>query len=176
MLCCNSLYGLLGECKEDVESTILVLWSSKIYGRELVDLGNDQRWEFLNTLFSISEAGLYMQMVEKLDEGVVPIELGPLDYESLHGVVAKALFKAHVEGKLKDEIMATPEFFVEPDPELPLALLDQREAGKRLLLITNSDYHYTNNMMQYAFNKYLPKGMYWRDLFDMVLFPYKLIK
>ncbi|CAM6113263.1 unnamed protein product [Calypogeia fissa] len=101
-----------------------------------------------------------MQMVEKLDEGVVPIELGPLDYESLHG----------------DEIMAKPEFFVEPDPELPLALLDQREAGKRLLLITNSDYHYTNNMMQYAFNKYLPKGMYWRDLFDMVLFPYKLIK
>lgn len=66
-------------------------------------------------------------MVERLDEGVFSKELATLDYEGLHGVVAKALFKAHVEGKLKDEIMAKPELFVEPDSELPLALLDQRE-------------------------------------------------
>lgn len=42
------------------------------------------------------------------------------------------------------------------------------QAGKRLILITNSDYHYTNKMMQFAFNQYLPEGMDWRDLFDMV--------
>jgi hypothetical protein len=42
------------------------------------------------------------------------------------------------------------------------------QAGKRLLLITNSDYLYTNKMMQYAFDKYLPEGMGWRALFDMV--------
>lgn len=44
------------------------------------------------------------------------------------------------------------------------------QAGKRLLLITNSDYLYTNRMMQYAFDKYLPDGMGWRSLFDMVRF------
>ncbi|ONK64527.1 uncharacterized protein A4U43_C07F27030 [Asparagus officinalis] len=37
--------------------------------------------------------------------------------------VSKALFRAHVEGQLKSEIMA------------------------------NSDYHYTNKMMHYAFNR-----------------------
>lgn len=68
--------------------------------------------------------------------------------------VGKALFRAHVEGQLKvdffsllwllkfvlcvtitnklvaslqNEIMSKPELFVEPDPELPLALLDQKE-------------------------------------------------
>lgn len=68
--------------------------------------------------------------------------------------VGKALFRAHVEGQLKvfitlytfvfwvssftqvssnqrihiqSEIMSKPELFVEPDPELPLALLDQKE-------------------------------------------------
>ncbi|KAL2630442.1 hypothetical protein R1flu_015128 [Riccia fluitans] len=142
---------------------------SELYGRELVDLRNERRWEFLNTLFSISEAGLYMQMVERLDEGAVPPECGHLDYESLFEVVSKALFKAHVEGRLKDEIINNPELFVEVDPELPLALLDQKEAGKKLLLITNSDYHYTNSMMQFAFNQFLPDGMIWRDLFDMVI-------
>ncbi|XP_057865911.2 uncharacterized protein LOC131073494 isoform X2 [Cryptomeria japonica] len=142
---------------------------SEIYGRELVDLRNETRWEFLNTLFSVSEAVMYMQMVDRLDEGALPPEVGPLDYQGLYQVVARALFRAHVEGQLKNEIMNEPERFLEQDPELPLALLDQKEAGKRLLLITNSDYHYTNKMMHHAFNKFLPNDMDWRDLFEMVI-------
>lgn len=95
---------------------------------------------------------------------------------------------------LQSEIMSKPELFVEPDPELPLALLDQKEvslitcdlylafeinllicfdifmnqAGKKLLLITNSDYHYSDKMMQHSFNRFLPNDMGWRDLFDIV--------
>ncbi|KAL6193526.1 hypothetical protein ACLB2K_034610 [Fragaria x ananassa] len=117
----------------------------EMYGRELVDLRKESRWEFLNTLFSVSEAVAYMQ------------------------AVGRALFRAHVEGQLKSEIMAKPELFVTPDPELPLALLDQKEAGKKLLLITNSDYHYTDTMMQHSFNRFLPNDMGWRGLFDIVI-------
>lgn len=142
---------------------------SEIYGRELIDLRKESRWEFLNTLFSVSEAVMYMQMVDKLDNGEVPVKLGPIDYKGLFKAVSKALFRAHVEGQLKSEIMAEPERFVEPDPELPLALLDQKEAGKKLLLITNSDYHYTNKMMHHAFDRFLPNDMGWRDLFDIVI-------
>lgn len=35
---------------------------SDIYGRELVDLRNQSRWEFLNTFFSVSEALAYAQV------------------------------------------------------------------------------------------------------------------
>ncbi|KAE9602530.1 hypothetical protein Lal_00049980 [Lupinus albus] len=142
---------------------------SEMYGRELVDLRNESRWEFLNTLFSVSEAVAYMQMVDKLDDGAILPDLGPLDYKGLYKAVGKALFWAHVEGRLKSEIMSKPEQFVEPDPQLPLALLDQKEAGKKLLLITNSDYHYTNKMMHHSFNRFLPNDMDWRDLFDIVI-------
>ncbi|GFZ11542.1 HAD-superfamily hydrolase, subfamily IG, 5'-nucleotidase [Actinidia rufa] len=103
---------------------------SEMYGRELVDLRKENRWEFLNTLFSVSEAVAYMQMVDRLDEGAIAPDLGPLDYKGLYKAiyaVGKALFRAHVEGQLKNEIMSKPELFVEPDPELPLALLDQKE-------------------------------------------------
>ncbi|XP_020593552.1 cytosolic purine 5'-nucleotidase isoform X2 [Phalaenopsis equestris] len=113
--------------------------------------------------------GHVKEMVDRLDEGTMPAILGPLDYKGLFKAVSKALFRAHVEGQLKREIMAEPERFVEPDHEIPLALLDQKEAGKKLLLITNSDYHYTNKMMHYAFNRFLPNDMGWRDLFDMVI-------
>ncbi|KAM2348611.1 hypothetical protein ACFX1X_012226 [Malus domestica] len=142
---------------------------SEMYGRELVDLRKETRWEFLNTLFSVSEAVAYMQMVDRLDDGTIAAEIGPLDYKGLYKAVGRALFRAHVEGQLKSEIMSKPELFVEPDPELPLALLDQKEAGKKLLLITNSDYHYTNKMMQHSFNRFLPNEMGWRDLFDIVI-------
>ncbi len=43
-----------------------------------------------------------------------------------------------------------PEKFVELDPEIAKTLLDQKDSGKQLLLITNSDYAYTNRMMSYA--------------------------
>ena len=41
--------------------------------------------------------------------------------------------------------------------------------GKVLILITNSDYVYTDTMMSYAYDPYLPEGRSWRDLFDMVI-------
>jgi hypothetical protein len=40
--------------------------------------------------------------------------------------------------------------------------------GKILMLITNSDFGYTNKMMSFAYDEYLPDGKTWRDLFDMV--------
>lgn len=31
-----------------------------------------------------------------------------------------------------------------------------------------SDYEYTSQMMSFAYDRHLPAGMAWRDLFDMV--------
>jgi hypothetical protein len=65
--------------------------------------------------------------------------------------------------------MADPDRFVELDPDLPLTRLDQKMAGKRLLLITNSDWEYTRSMMSYAFDRSLPGPMNWRELFDLII-------
>lgn len=57
---------------------------------------------------------------------------------------------------------------MEVDPEMAETLLEQRAAGKKLLLITNSDYQYTNTMMSFAYDRFLPGDMGWQDMFDMV--------
>ena len=145
-----------------------------VYGRQIVDL-REGRWLFLNTLFSVSEGCLYAQLVEKLDSGHLVItdssgaELSRLSYEQLFNAVSKALFKAHVEGRLKADVMTDPARYVELDAELPLTLLDQREAGKKLALITNSDWEYTKVMMSWTTDRFLPEGMTWRDLFDVII-------
>lgn len=136
-----------------------------LYARDRVDLGSP-RWVFLNTLFSLSEACMYGQMVDRLDDGSLP---GPMGYADLYGHIRASLDEAHVEGQLKAEILADPARFVVLDEELPLALRDLREAGKKLLLITNSEWPYTRDLMAYAFDRFLPEGTTWRALFDMVI-------
>jgi HAD superfamily 5'-nucleotidase-like hydrolase len=135
------------------------------YSRTIVDLA-EPRWVFLNTLFSLSEGCIYAQLVDRLDRGVVP---GPMGYRELYLQVKDNLDRAHVEGELKREVIADPARYVAADPETPLALLDQKHAGKRLLLITNSDWNYTQAMMSLAFDPLLPAGASWRSLFDLVI-------
>lgn len=135
------------------------------YERVLVDL-SDARWMFINTLFSISEACIYAQLVDLHDQGALPDVGG---YGPLYDMVRRTLDEAHMLGALKAEIMADPERFVDTDPDLPLTLMDQRAAGKKLLLITNSEWEYTRFMMSWAFDRLLPPPKTWRDLFDVVI-------
>ena len=135
------------------------------YERTLVDL-NEPRWYFLNTLFSISEACMFMQLVDLLDEDVLPVSMG---YEELYRLVRRSLDETHMEGKLKAEIVAEPKRFVDLDEEMPLALLDQKAAGKKILLITNSEWSYAVPMLSYVFDRFLPDDMTWQDLFDIAI-------
>ncbi|MCG8418242.1 MAG: HAD-IG family 5'-nucleotidase [Proteobacteria bacterium] len=136
-----------------------------MYSRTIVDLA-ESRWKFMNTFFSLSEACLYAQLVELLDARAIPEVMG---YDDLYRLVRTTLDYAHVEGRLKNEVIADPDRFVAIDSDAPLALVDQKHAGKKLLLITNSDWSYTRSMMTYAFDPYLPGEMTWRELFDVVI-------
>lgn len=135
------------------------------YAQTLVDL-SDPRWVFLNTLFSLSEGCLYAQAVDLLDRGALP---RPFEYASLYRHVRSRVDAQHLEGHLKAEIAAAPERYVIQDPEAALALLDQKAAGKKLLLITNSEWSFTAKMMAHAYDRHLPEGMTWRQLFDLVI-------
>ncbi len=136
------------------------------YARELVDL-KDPRFVFLNTLFSMSECCLWMQLVDRLDEGALPERVG---YGDLYRIVRRTLDEAHAEGMMKEIILRDPEAYVELDSELALTLMDQRAAGKKVLLITNSEYAYGAPMLSFALDRFLPAGKTWRDLFDACFF------
>ncbi len=137
-----------------------------VYGRILVELGQP-RWVPMDTLFSLSEASLFAQCVDLLDGGQLGTGIG---YGELQRVVRRAIDQVHMMGALKETIMANPEHFVELDPDLPLALLDLKHAGKKLLVITNSEWAFTQAMMSYAIDRFLPAHMSsWRDLFDLVI-------
>jgi 5'-nucleotidase len=136
----------------------------KAYENTVVDLA-DKRWVFVNTLFGLSESCMYMQLVDLFDQKKLE---AVTSYTKVYDLVRQNLDAAHMEGALKAEIMADPDRFVDLDPDLAPALEDLKHAGKKLVLITNSEWFYTRAMMSYAFDRYLG-GRGWRSLFDLVI-------
>ncbi len=134
----------------------------RAYEQVIVDLG-DPRWVFTNTLFGLSEGCLYAQAVDLLDEEALP---GVMGYSDLYQIVRSQIDETHMEGTLKAEIMANPGPFVDLDEDMPLALMDLKHAGKKLVLITNSEWPYTQAMLAYTIDPFLPGDQTWRDLFD----------
>ncbi len=135
------------------------------YEGTIVDLGDD-RYVFLNTLFSLSEASLFLQSVDLLDSGGLPSGIG---YHDVWEAVEAAVGSAHQAGLLKADVLGDPERFIKLDSDIVASLLDQKHAGKRLMLITNSEWHYANEIMTYTFDRYLPEGQTWRELFGAVI-------
>lgn len=135
------------------------------YSGTIVDLA-EGRFRFMNTLFSLSEASLFAQLVDLHDQGRLP---GVKGYPELYRRLLRALDETHTQGDLKQRIVADPDRFVDLDPDLPQTLADLRAAGKVLLLITNSDWFYTRAMMNHSFDGMLGPDRSWRELFDIVI-------
>lgn len=137
----------------------------KVYSRTTVDI-RENRWLLLTTIFDIPVACIYSQLVDKLDRNEFPEVMG---YADLAERIIGNLDAAYAEGMLKDEILKDPARYVVEDTETSLTLLDQKHAGKKLLLITNSEWEFVSGIMTYTFDPQLQDGMTWRDLFDMVI-------
>ena len=120
----------------------------------------------MNSLFELSRANLWSQLIAIHDETPLP---GVSGYRDIYLAIDDALRDSHLGGALKTDILTDPDRFVERDPDVVATLLDQRAAGKRLLLITNSDWAYTNRMMTYTLDAFCPPGITWRDLFDIII-------
>ena len=137
----------------------------EVYSRTTVDI-RENRWLLLTTLFDIPVACMYSQLVDKLDRNEFPEVIG---YADLAERIIGNLDAAYAEGMLKDEILKDPARYVVEDTEIPLTLLDQKHAGKKILLITNSEWEFVSGIMAYTFDPQLRDGMIWRDLFDMII-------
>jgi len=137
----------------------------EVYRHTPIEL-SEPRFFFLNTLFELSGTCLYAQLVDLFDDGRLQ---GVLGYRDLLRLIHDQLDSAHVEGEMKAQIVADPESFIEPDPEAALALEDQQRSGKRLMLITNSDWPYVREVMAFTFDRFLPGSSSWRDLFELII-------
>ena len=124
----------------------------------------------IDTLFSLAEAHLFMQLVELADEAPGALPPGKTTPD-LYRDVRAAVDLCHRDGSLKSAVAADPGKYVHDDPALPHLLRSLRASGRKLFLATNSLYDYTDVIMRHLLGGELKDdgAPAWLDAFDVVV-------
>ncbi|HUQ07874.1 MAG TPA: HAD-IG family 5'-nucleotidase [Kofleriaceae bacterium] len=127
---------------------------------------SDDRYEWIDTLFGLPEVVMYITMVDWLEaKGPVP-EGG---YDKMFGDIRLSIDEAHRDDTLKSVIKKELPEYVVKDPDLAETLHKLRSSGKRLFLLTNSLYDYTDVVMKYLLDGARMPYPSWRNYFDYVI-------
>ena len=137
-----------------------------LYRQGPIDLSRD-RFYRVDTLFELPEVSLFNDLVELVREGTsIP---APEVIAGLFDDVRATVDALHADGSLKTRIGREPERFLSRDPQLGAALARLLLGGKRLFLLTNSEWSFTRAVCSYLFDDLLPGMPTWRDYFDLVV-------
>lgn len=137
----------------------------KLYKSTYIDL-SDTDYLAVDTSFSISLANLIAQIVELKDTDTA--NKYP-EYAQIADDVLDALDEAHRDGSLKTVVAKNLDHYIIKDPELVAGLEKFRRHGKKIFVLTNSDFHYTKLLLDYAIQPFLKETKSWQDLFEFVI-------
>lgn len=123
------------------------------------------RFAMVDTLFALPEMCLYANLVDML--GKDPDH--HLDTWRLFDDTRECIDECHRDGTLKSIVMNDLPTYVERDPLLARTLHKLRSSGKKMFLLTNSYWEYTNAVMTYLLDGEMSEYSSWRSYFDAVI-------
>lgn len=142
----------------------------------------ESRFNSLDSLFSIPETTLYINLLDFFDgraarsESVCPLEKfdkdnteAHIDHWKLFDDIRQCMDLIHFDGSLKSILTRDLAKYINSDPDIALTLHKLRSSGKRIFLLTNSEWSYTNAVMNYLLGNQLPEYSSWRAFFDVVI-------
>ena len=137
----------------------------EIYRSTYIDL-SDGEYMAVDTFFSYSLAVLFSQIVDLKDKDT---EIKYPEYSQIAADILDALDEAHRDGTLKEEVKNNLNKYIIKDPDTVRGLEKYKKHGKKIFVLTNSDYHYTKLLLDYAVNPFLTEHKSWIDLFEIVI-------
>jgi HAD superfamily 5'-nucleotidase-like hydrolase len=156
-----------GAIRQSYHGTKLIDYAEqqKIYRSTYVDLG-DPNYMAIDTAFSIAFCVLYGQLVhlkDNLMDGSIP------SYQAIAQDVQFCVDKVHSDGSLKTIISKNLPTYVIKERAVVEGLKHFIHHGKKIFILTNSDFAYTKLLLEYAINPFLKKGENWINLFEFVI-------
>ncbi len=127
---------------------------------------SSQRFAWVDTLFSLPEATLLAGIIEHWEGAGRTL---PWSYQQLFDDIRESIDEAHRDNSMKAVITANVPTYIDRDPDLPTTLHKLRSAGKRMFLLTNSEWFYTDAVMKYLLDGALPFYKSWRNYFDYIV-------
>ena len=135
----------------------------QIYQEMAIDL-RDPDFQSLDTSFAISNGVLFSQLVQLKSDGM---DMPP--FHIMADDVNKVIDTLHQDDSIKSCLREDFDRFVIKDPKVAGMLERYKDYGKKLMIITNSDYAYTRQLLDYALNPYLKKHRTWQEVFELVI-------
>lgn len=183
----DTLYGNF--LKVDAYGNILVcvhgfkfLKTSEIfnmYPNKFVQM-NDSRIYVLNTLFHQPETCVLALVIDYFSTNAEYDRSSPygvkdnkanlfMPFKSMFQDVRNAFNNLHQDGELKKETVDHIDEYVIRDEKIPQLFDRMRENGKKMFLLTNSDYKYTDQIMSYLFSLPSCQSRSWTSYFDFII-------
>ncbi|KAL9649859.1 hypothetical protein ABK040_009672 [Willaertia magna] len=171
---------------------------TKLYPDHLIHPEEEmgKRYFCYDTLFGVPEASLYASLVDffeglklfeksshnnNLNDSMSSDDLesntqkgnnedAKLSYWSLFDDVRECMHQIHADSTLKNQVLNDLPKYVKKDERLPILFHRMRESGRKIFLLTNSEYFYTKEVMAYLLNDSKINGYNnWTDFFDIII-------
>ncbi|MBK8014267.1 MAG: HAD-IG family 5'-nucleotidase [Deltaproteobacteria bacterium] len=124
------------------------------------------RYHWIDTLFALPEAQLFADIIDLYE---TELGVGRVAYWKLFDDIRNSIDECHRDGTLKAIVKADLGSFIHADPLLPSTLHKLRSAGKRLFVLTNSYWDYTDAVMSFLLDGKLGDYPRWINFFDFVV-------
>jgi len=137
----------------------------RAYRTSRVRVGHEN-YVSVDTLFHLPEVFLYAAIIDFLEKKKPN---GGVDYEKVYTDVREMIDEAHRDGSLKSVITSDLGRYIRFDPELRVVLEEFRRSGKKLFLLTNSEWAYTDKLLQHLMQRGRGAPGHWSELFNAVI-------
>jgi HAD superfamily 5'-nucleotidase-like hydrolase len=139
-----------------------------LYDASKVQAYEEPHFALIDTLFALAESYLFCQLVDLKDSHPDHIKK---TYHEMYRDVRVSIDNAHRDGSIKRLVADDPGKYITRDPLLVPALQKIKDSGRKLFIVTNSLWEYTDVMMSYLFDE--PAGRAeqskWLSMFDIVI-------
>jgi HAD superfamily 5'-nucleotidase-like hydrolase len=124
-----------------------------------------ENYSSVDTLFHLPEVYLFLCVVDILER------TGPrrTDYTQVYDDVREMIDEAHRDGSLKSVITANLDTYIRLDNEMRTVLDEFRRGGKKLFLLTNSDWTYADTLLRHLLERGRGAPEHWSGIFDLVV-------
>lgn len=139
----------------------------KLYDIENVIVYEEPYFALIDTLFSLAEAFLFIQLVDYKDKNEKLINR---NYNEIYSDIRNCIDLCHRDGSIKNKVSENPEKYISKDKNLVSFLKDIKSSGRKIFIVTNSLWDYTNIVMNFLCTGFSSNEKYeWTDLFDLII-------
>ena len=134
----------------------------RLYNRESF---NAEEFLSIDTFFALSEVQLFIEIVDYMRKNPGKIEKS---FSEVYQDLRTFIDLSHADGSIKNKVVENLETYFVKDRNKIQTLLRLKDGGKNLFLLTNSQWEYTNIVMNYLFADPEEGFGNWKDYFDYI--------